>query len=77
MDHDLAPPNPGRQSPDPERQPGAQEQETPARGRANHELEQRPHAPDQSQRESERVKQTVLESNPVHPLEAIEREKLK
>jgi len=74
MDRDLSAPNPGRQSPDPERQSGAQQQSPPASGRASPE---RAPSPGHAQRESERAKQTVLQSNPVHPLEDEVARKLK
>lgn len=62
----------GRQSPDPERQPGAQQQEVPASG---HGLPEQAPSPEHSQKESNKTKDFVLESNPVHPLEKIEAEK--
>lgn len=60
----MSAPNQGRQSPDPERQTGAQLQDPPAEGKVGA-------APSATyaQDKSEEVKQHGLESNPAHPLE--------
>ncbi|RJE20259.1 hypothetical protein PHISCL_07392 [Aspergillus sclerotialis] len=62
----------GRQSPPPESQSGAQQQEVPSMGKIAPEYMP---DPEKSQRESEDTKLTRLESNPKHPLEDIEQEK--
>lgn len=56
---------PGRQSPDPERQSGAQQRDPPSAGKAPDEYK---HDPEYAKRESERER-SALESNPVHPLD--------
>merc|ERR1712187_33905 len=68
----MSAPNPGRQSPDPERQPGAQQQDVPGSGKT--EVGEHP-APEFSQQSSEYFRDHVLTSNPEHPLEKIEAEK--
>ncbi|KAJ6179511.1 hypothetical protein N7519_009972 [Penicillium mononematosum] len=68
----MSAPYPGRQSPDPERQPGAQQQDVPGSGRT--EVGKHP-APQFSQQSSEYFRDHVLTSNPEHPLEKIEAEK--
>jgi hypothetical protein len=69
----MSAPNAGRQSPDPERQPGAQLQDPPGLGKATPNA-----APSDkySQEKSEHTKDG-LQSNPEHPLEKSAREKLK
>ncbi|KGO76891.1 hypothetical protein PITC_005180 [Penicillium italicum] len=68
----MSAPLPGRQSPSPERQSGAQQQDTPGSGKTNVGKHQ---APDFSQKSSEDFKNTVLTSNPEPPYEKIEAEK--
>ena len=68
----MSAPNPGRQSPPPERQSGAQQQDVPSMGKIAPEYKP---DPEQSQRESEHSKNTRLESNPEHPLAKVEEEK--
>ncbi|CAG8135079.1 unnamed protein product, partial [Penicillium nalgiovense] len=65
----MSAPLPGRQSPDPERQPGAQQQDVPGSGKT--EVGKHP-APEFSQQSSEYFRDHVLTSNPEHPLEKIE-----
>lgn len=69
----MSAPRSGRQSPDPERQPGAQQQDTPGLGKAT------PNAAPSDQYAQEKSEQTKagLQSNPEHPLEKAAREKLK
>jgi hypothetical protein len=67
----MSAPNAGRQSPEPETQTGAQQQETPGTGRTS--VGSHP-SPEQSAHSSEEFKKT-LQSNPEHPLEKIEAEK--
>ncbi|KAI9799631.1 MAG: hypothetical protein M1833_003946 [Piccolia ochrophora] len=59
----MSAPNAGRQSPDPERQTGAQQQDVPASGKAD--VASDTHAKDKS----EDHKQNTLESNPKGPLD--------
>ena len=70
--------NAGRQSPDPERQTGSQQQDVPGSGKIDDALSasgaSRP-APESAQQQSEKQKQTSLQSNPVHPLERAEEAK--
>ncbi|KAH1270919.1 hypothetical protein KXW98_004903 [Aspergillus fumigatus] len=61
--------NSGRQSPPPETQSGAQQQDPPSAGKTQSELRG---DPQHSQRESNETKEWKLESNPKHPLEDIE-----
>ncbi|KAJ5501280.1 hypothetical protein LT330_001154 [Penicillium expansum] len=68
----MSAPLSGRQSPSPERQTGAQQQDTPGSGRTN--VGKHP-APNFSQQSSEDYKNNVLTSNPEHPLEKIQAEK--
>ncbi|KAJ5373206.1 hypothetical protein N7517_005212 [Penicillium concentricum] len=68
----MSAPYPGRQSPSPERQSGAQQQDTPGSGRTN---VGKPPAHEPSKRSSEDFRDNVLTSNPEHPLEKIEAEK--
>ncbi|KAJ9235479.1 hypothetical protein DTO271D3_8274 [Paecilomyces variotii] len=68
----MSAPRGGRQSPDPERQSGAQLQEVPGSGHTR--PEQAP-SPEHAQKSSNETKEHGLESNPVHPLEKIEAEK--
>ncbi|KAJ5881980.1 uncharacterized protein N7529_000652 [Penicillium soppii] len=67
----MSAPNPGRQSPEPETQSGAQQQDTPGTGRTS--VGTHP-SPGHSAHESEKTKST-LESNPAHRLAEIEAEK--
>ncbi|OKL61923.1 hypothetical protein UA08_02607 [Talaromyces atroroseus] len=69
----MSAPNPGRQSPDPERQPGAQQQDTPGLGKAS------PNAApsdEYSKAKSDETK-SGLPSNPTHVLEDAVKEKFK
>lgn len=68
----MSAPNAGRQSPDPERQTGAQQQDPVSSGRTAPEYRGEPN---HSKRESDATKYTKLESNPHHPLEDIEARK--
>lgn len=68
----MSAPNPGRQSPDPERQSGAQQQDPPSAGKTFPEFRGDPR---HSQAESEDTKNNRLQSNPTHRLEEIEAEK--
>ncbi|ODM17745.1 hypothetical protein SI65_06533 [Aspergillus cristatus] len=68
----MSAPNPGRQSPDPERQSGAQQRDPVSAGKTLPEFRGEPR---HSQAESEDTKNTKLESNPVHRLEEIEAKK--
>ncbi|KAJ5870505.1 hypothetical protein N7455_005446 [Penicillium solitum] len=68
----MSAPYPGRQSPSPERQSGAQQQDTPGTGKTD--VGKHPE-PDFSQHSSEHFRDNVLTSNPEHPLEKIEAEK--
>ncbi|KAG0157022.1 hypothetical protein PDIDSM_4205 [Penicillium digitatum] len=68
----MSAPLSGRQSPPPEHQSGAQQQDTPGSGKTN--VGKHP-APEFSQKSSEDFKNNVLTSNPEHPLEKIEAEK--
>lgn len=63
----------GRQSPDPERQSGIQQQDPPSSGKIGASSSSRP-APEFAQQKSDEEKQH-LQSNPEHPLEKIEAEK--
>lgn len=68
----MSAPLPGRQSPSPERQTGAQQQDTPGTGKTDvgkHSV------PETSRRSSEDFRDNVLTSNPEHPLEKIEADK--
>lgn len=64
--------NAGRQSPDPSRQSGAQQQEVPSAGKIVPEF--RTKNPDEGQAESERTK-TRLTSNPQNRYEKMQGEK--
>ncbi|RAO68481.1 uncharacterized protein BHQ10_004493 [Talaromyces amestolkiae] len=67
----MSAPNPGRQSPDEERQPGAQQQEATGSGKAE------PNAApsdEYSKTKSDENKES-LGSNPVHPLDKHAKEK--
>lgn len=67
----MSAPNAGRQSPEPERQPGAQQQEATGSGKVN------PNAApsdDFSKAKSDENKAS-LGSNPTHPLESYAKEK--
>lgn len=68
----MSAPYSGRQSPPPERQSGAQQQDTPGSGKTN--VGTHPE-PEFSQHSSEWFRDNVLTSNPEHPLEKIEAEK--
>lgn len=69
----MSAPNPGRQSPEPERQTGAQQRDPMSAGKTAPELRGDPR---HSQQESEDTKNNKLESNPVHRLEEAEAKKL-
>lgn len=62
----------GRQSPEPERQPGAQQQEVPSAGKAASEYKV---DPNHAKRASEADKNVFLPSNPVHPVSKAEEKK--
>lgn len=62
----------GRQSPPPENQSGAQQQDVPSKGKIAPEYKP---DPEKSQRESEGTKNTQLQSNPEHPFEKVEESK--
>ncbi|KAJ5171438.1 uncharacterized protein N7500_004221 [Penicillium coprophilum] len=68
----MSAPYPGRQSPSPERQTGAQQQDIPGSGKTD---VGKPPAHEHSQQSSEDFRDNVLKSNPEHPLEKIEAEK--
>lgn len=68
----MSAPNAGRQSPEPERQTGAQLQDPVSSGKTASEYRGEPN---HSKRESDAAKYTKLESNPHHPLEDIEARK--
>ena len=68
----MSAPNPGRQSPSPERQSGAQQRDPVSAGKTLPEFRGEPR---HSQAESDETKNTKLESNPVHRLEEIEAKK--
>ncbi|OJJ46628.1 hypothetical protein ASPZODRAFT_132728 [Penicilliopsis zonata CBS 506.65] len=61
----MSSPKSGRQSPPPEEQPGAQQQDPPGVGKAK----EYTGGQSRAQEESERFKESGLTSNPVHPLE--------
>lgn len=61
----------GRQSPPPELQSGIQQQDPPASGKIGSTTASRP-APEFAQQESDAQKESMLKSNPEHPLEKIE-----
>ncbi|RMJ25480.1 hypothetical protein PHISP_03629 [Aspergillus sp. HF37] len=63
----------GRQSPAPEEQ-SAQQQEVPSLGKIAPEYKP---DPNHARRESVKMRDTRLQSNPEHPLEQIEAEKMK
>jgi hypothetical protein len=69
----MSAPNAGRQSPDPERQPGAQLQDVPGSGKAV------PNAAPSDSHAKEKSEQDKggLSSNPTHPLQKAADEKLK
>lgn len=67
----MSAPHPGRQSPSPERQSGAQQQDTPGTGRTG--LGSHP-SPEEVSRAAKEF-QERMESNPEHPLDRIEAEK--
>jgi hypothetical protein len=71
--HIMSAPNAGRQSPDPERQTGAQQQDVPGSGKTV------PNAAPSDQHAKDKSEQTKsgLQSNPTHPLEKAAKEKLK
>ena len=68
----MSAPNPGRQSPDEERQPGPQQQEATGSGKAT------PNAApsDEFSKARSDENKSSLESNPVHPLERYAKEKV-
>lgn len=59
----------GRQSPPPEEQTGAQQQEVPGKGKIMPEYKP---DPGYARRESVNMRDTRLQSNPEHPLEKVE-----
>ncbi|KAJ5133459.1 hypothetical protein N7448_001513 [Penicillium atrosanguineum] len=69
----MSAPYPGRQSPPPERQSGAQGNDPPASGKIGN-SSVRP-GPEFGQQESDKSKAHGLESNPTHPLEKLEEAK--
>lgn len=71
----MSAPYPGRQSPEPERQSGAQVNDTPATGKIG-DPSVRPD-PGFSQKESDKSKAHGMESNPTHPMEKLEEAKYK
>ncbi|KAJ5569777.1 uncharacterized protein N7459_009207 [Penicillium hispanicum] len=71
----MSAPLPGRQSPDPERQTGAQQRDPPASGKIGPSGSSSRPAPGFAQQQSEEAKSHRLPSNPEHPLEKIEAEK--
>lgn len=66
----MSAPYPGRQSPPPERQSGAQQGDPPASGKIGN-PSVRPES-DFAQQESDQHKAHGLQSNPEHPLEKVE-----
>lgn len=70
----MSVPHSGTQSPPPEQQSGPQLHDVPSAGKMSSE-----HKPDpeHSRRESARMRDTRLQSNPEHPLEGSEEEKSK
>jgi hypothetical protein len=68
----MSAPYPGRQSPDPERQSGAQLNDTPGTGKTS--LGSHPSS-DETKKASDEFQSHGLTSNPVHPLEKIEADK--
>lgn len=71
----MSAPKAGRQSPDPENQSGAQQQDVPGLGKVLPEYAP-PEGDEYSKQSSERTK-SELKSNPVHPLEKVQGEKWK
>lgn len=69
----MSAPNAGRQSPPPESQSGAQQQDPPASGKIGGNAP-RP-ASDFAQHESDEQKNQSLKSNPEHPLDKVEEAK--
>lgn len=69
----MSAPLSGRQSPPPEEQTGAQEQDVPSQGRIVQEYKP---SPGHAKRESVHMRDTQMQSNPQHPLEQAE-EKMK
>ncbi|KAJ5320160.1 hypothetical protein N7508_000443 [Penicillium antarcticum] len=65
----MSAPHAGRQSPDPERQTGAQLNDTPGTGRTT--MGSHPSS-EQTQKGADEFKSHGLTSNPEHPLEKIE-----
>lgn len=68
----MSAPRPGRQSPDPERQSGAQLNDTPGTGKTS--MGSHPPAED-TKKAADEFQSHGLTSNPVHPLEKIEADK--
>jgi hypothetical protein len=68
----MSAPYAGRQSPDPERQTGAQVNDTPGTGKTT--MGSHPSSED-AQHAADEFKTHGLKSNPEHPLEKIEAEK--
>lgn len=64
----MSAPKSGQQSPPPERQTGAQQQDVPSKGKISEEYKPDPEA---AKRESEGARNT-LQSNPEHPFEKAE-----
>jgi hypothetical protein len=73
----MSAPNAGRQSPSEDRQTGAQQQDVPGSGRVGRDNYPSQPSDDYAQKSSEKTKQTGLQSNPEHPLDRVEQEKLK
>ncbi|PWY73713.1 hypothetical protein BO70DRAFT_398935 [Aspergillus heteromorphus CBS 117.55] len=67
----MSAPNPGRQSPSPERQTGAQQRDPISQGKAQHKYPPPEHST-QGQGLSQEEQTAGLSSNPKHPLEDIE-----
>lgn len=70
----MSAPLSGRQSPPPEEQTGAQEQDVPSQGKIAQEYKP---SPEHAKRESVHMRDTQMQSNPQHPLEQTEEEKMK
>lgn len=66
----MSAPNAGRQSPDPERQTGAQQQDAPSTGQISDDVS------DENQQQSHETKEEGLSSNPKGPLDDAADEKL-
>jgi len=73
----MSAPNAGRQSPSPSRQSGAQQQDVPASGRPGTHSDDKSNDEDTGTKEKSEETKGGLQSNPTHPLAAVEDEKLK